>query len=266
MAFAIGIIYVYTNWFDNLKDRSNNLGAPFYWITNLPAQTEQWVDNRFASRETLIADNESLRTQVLVLQRKAQQVAALEAENLRLRQLLNSADLLDDAVLIAELIGVSPDPSEHKVIINRGKKHGVYHGQAMLDASGLMGQVVEVGENTSKALLITDVNHAIPVQLNRNGVRLIVEGTGDLFSMSIPFVASTLDIQEGDLLVSSGLGQRFPSGYPVATVSRVMVDAGETFAEVTAKPMARLNKSRHVLLVFDKAPAENASLSKALSE
>ena len=251
--------YLYTDWFVALKNKSADFTAPFYWVANFPDKAEDWADNRLMSREKLIQENEALRTEVLVLKRKAQQTAALAAENVRLRQLLNSADSLDDQVLIAELIGVSPDPNEHKVIINRGRAHGVYMGQAMLDATGLMGQIVEVGEYSAKALLVTDTNHAIPVQTNRNGVRLIAEGVGNLFELIIPHVANTQDVKEGDLLVSSGLGQKFPAGYPVATISSVQIDPGKAFARVTAKPMAELNRSRHVLLVFEKPPSEGAN-------
>ena len=190
--------------------------------------------------------------EILILRRKVMLNASLAAENMRLRELLNSADTLEDQVLIAELIGVSPNPDEHVVILNRGEQHGVYVGQALLDANGLMGQVIEVNTRTSKAMLITDVNHAIPVQINRNGVRLIAEGTGQLGSLNIPYVSYTQDIADGDLLVSSGLGRRFPMGYPVATVERIERLEGEVFIRVIATPLSALNRSRHVLLVFDK--------------
>lgn len=250
VAIVIALVTTYSDWFDSFKNRTNDITAPLYWVTNFPQKAEGWADNRFMSREKLIQENESLRTEILVLRRKVQQIASLAADNTRLRQLLHSADTLEDRVLIAELIGVSPDPNEHKVIINRGSSQGVYVGQAVLDATGLMGQVVEVGKSHSKALLITDVNHSIPVQINRNGVRLIAKGVGDLFELDIPHVADTQDVQVGDLLVSSGLGQRFPVGYPVAKVTKVERSPGETFAKVIAKPMAYLNRSRHVLLVF----------------
>jgi len=163
---------------------------------------------------------------------------------------------LADKVLIAELIGVSPDPNVHKVIVDKGEDDGVYIGQALVDAKGLMGQVVSVGYFSSEVLLITDTTHALPVQINRNGVRLIVEGVGSLYELAVRHVSNTVDIQEGDLLVSSGLGQRFPVGYPVAEVVEVSFDPGKAFARVVAKPMAELNRSRHVLLVFDTPPGE----------
>ena len=227
-------------------------------MTDFPDRVEIWADNRVMSRETLVQENESLRSEVLVLRRKVQQTASLAAENIRLRRLLNSAETLEDRVLVAELIGVSPDPNQHIVMVNRGLNHGVYVGQALLDASGLMGQVIEVGQQNAKVLLITDVTHAIPVQVNRNGVRLIAEGIGDLYQLALPHISSTMDIKEGDLLVSSGLGQRFPVGYPVAKVTKVKFDRGKPFAQIYAQPMAELNRSRHVLLVFDKPPAEGS--------
>ena len=256
LAFAMALVYVYTDWFDVLKKKGGDLAYPFYWVTSLADKAESWSDNRVMPRDKLIQENESLRTELLVLKSKIQQTASLAAENVRLRHLLNSSETLDDRVLIAELVGVSPDPSEHIVVLNRGKQNGVYEGQALLDANGLMGQVVTVSEYSSKAMLITDVNHAIPVQINRNGVRLIAEGVGDLFSLRIPHVPNTEDVKVGDEMVSSGLGQRFPRGYPVATVTSIQVSPDKAFAQVYAKPKAELNRSRHVLLVFDKPTSE----------
>ncbi|SMF54276.1 rod shape-determining protein MreC [Alteromonadaceae bacterium Bs31] len=255
---ALVTVYAYlnTNWFDFLKNASTDLSAPLYWVSDLPARAGEWADNRTLPRSKLLQENEALRTELLVHKRKVQQMASLAAENIRLRQLLNSAELLEDRVIIAELIGIAPDPSIHKVIVNKGSSDGVYVGQAMVDASGLMGQVVQVGHGTSQVLLITDTSHALPVQINRNGVRLIAEGIGDLYQLAIRHVSNTADIKEGDLLVSSGLGQRFPVGYPVAEVVEVHFDPGRAFASVIAQPMADMNKSRHVLLVFDQPPSE----------
>lgn len=211
------------------------------------------------SRSRLVKENEALRTELLVHKRKLQKMASLVAENVRLRQLLNSAELIADRVIIAELIGIAPDPTIHKVIINKGSKDGVYAGQAMVDANGLMGQVVEVGRGSSQVLLITDTTHALPVQINRNGVRLVAEGIGSLYELAIRHVSNTVDIKVGDLLVSSGLGQRFPVGYPVAEVVEVRADPGRPFSHVVARPTAEMNRSRHVLLVFDQPPSEDGT-------
>lgn len=254
-ALVIALLFVYTSLFDDLKDKAVDLSSPLYWVTDLPNQAGKWADNRLLSRERLVQENNALRSENLVLTQKLQKNASLEAENLRLRQLLNASEAIQDRVLIAELIGVTPDPQVHKVLLNRGEKHGVYTGQAVLDAFGLMGQVVEVGETHSVALLITDSTHAVPVQVNRNGVRIVAEGIGDLYALRLRHVVNTVDIVKGDLLVSSGLGQRFPAGYPVAEVVDIHVDPGRPFAEVIAKPMAQMNRSRHVLLVFEQEKA-----------
>src|SRR5690606_30087960 len=186
-----------------------DFAMPFYWLVDIPGEISRWAEDRLASKGDLQAENPADPTEVLVLKRKLQQMASLTAENTRLRQLLNSADTIEDRVLVAELIGVSPDPMKHKVMINRGAADGVYVGQPVVDAYGLVGQVVEVGRHTGRVLLITDSSHALPVQVNRNGIRLVAEGQGNLFELQLRFVSSTMDIQEGDLLVTSGLGQRF---------------------------------------------------------
>ncbi len=244
---------LYTDKLDPLREKLSPLATPFYKITDIPRRLGDWVEEVMASPTDLQAENENLKTQVLILQRKSQQMAALAAENVRLRQLLNASNLLQETVLIAELIGVSPNPLSHQVIINRGSTTGVYKGQPVLDAFGLMGQVIEVSPDSSTVLLISDATHAIPVQVNRNGVRAIAEGTGDMNRLSLRHVSANTDIKVGDLLVSSGLGDRFPVGYPVAEVDQVVRDPAKAFLTVTAKPMARLDRSRHLLLVFASA-------------
>lgn len=223
---------------------------PFYWVADLPAKLGDWGDENLVSRSSLQEDNQRMRAEALLLEAQVQQMAALRAENVRLRALLNSSALLQDDVLVAELTGVSPDPARHLVVLDKGSEAGVFVGQPLIDANGLMGQVVEVSPGSARVLLVTDATHAIPVQVNRNGVRAIAEGVGRLDRLELRHVASTEDIAVGDLLVSSGLGGRFPEGYPVATVTEVIVDPGQAFARVRAEPSAALNRSRHVLLVF----------------
>lgn len=261
LALSVALIYSKTDWLEGVRQRVSDFTLPIYWVTDIPGQISRWSGDRFASKGDLQEENKALNTEVLVLRRKLQQMASLTAENTRLRQLLNSADTIEDRVLVAELIGVSPDPMKHKVMINRGTIDGVYVGQPVVDAYGLVGQVVEVGKHTGRVLLITDSSHALPVQVNRNGIRLVAEGQGDLFELQLRFVSSTMDIEEGDLLVTSGLGQRFPPGYPVALVEKVTHDPGKPFATVTARPMAELNRNRHVLLVFDRQRVEEEPLA-----
>ena len=232
-----------------------------YWIVDLPQRLMQGVASQFGSRTELIAENEKLKTEALLLQGRLQKLAALTEQNVRLRELLNSSALVNEKVEVAELIGMDPNPFTHRIIINKGERDGVVLGQPVLDARGLMGQVVELMPYTSRVLLLTDTTHSIPVQVNRNGLRAIASGTGNPERLELRHVADTADIKEGDLLVSSGLGQRFPAGYPVATVKEVIHDSGQPFAIVRAVPTAALNRSRYLLLVFSdgRSPEERAA-------
>ncbi len=178
-------------------------------------------------------------------------MAALRAENNRLRDLLGSAAKIQDNVLVGELIGVDPDPKRHEVVIDKGLNHNVFVGQPVLDAQGLMGQVIEVSLFTSRVLLISDESHSVPVQVVRSNLRLIARGTGVSHQLELRHLQNTADIRPGDFLVSSGLGDRFPIGYPVGTVNKVEHDPGKPFATATATPSAQLNRTRHVLLVFN---------------
>jgi rod shape-determining protein MreC len=252
IAVVVGLIVADLHY-NNLKTPRavlETLATPIYWAANLPARVGEWTRTHVQSRSEVLEENERLHRENLILQGRSQQMASLQAENVRLRALLNSSALLRDDVLVAELIGVSPDPERLQLILNKGENDGVFVGQPLIDADGLMGQIVEVSSSTSRALLITDVTHSVPIQVNRNGVRAIAEGTGALGSLEIRHVAPTTDIQVGDLLVTSGLGGRFPEGYPVAVVSAVERDQGEAFARVQAVPSAALDRTRHVLLVF----------------
>jgi len=181
--------------------------------------------------------------------------------------LLNSPALVNEKVEVADFIGMDPNPFTHRIIINKGERDGVVLGQPVLDARGLMGQVVELMPYTSRVLLLTDSTHSIPVQVNRNGLRAIASGTGNPERLELRHVADTADIKEGDLLVSSGLGQRFPAGYPVATVKEVIHDSGQPFAIVRAVPTAALNRSRYLLLVFsDNRTAEERANEAAQAQ
>ena len=239
-------------WLDELDSKLSVIATPFYWVADIPDRIAEWGSDSIVSRRELKDDNARLKAEALLLKAKVQKLASLEAENVRLRELLNSSALLDDTVLVAELIGVNPDPLHHRIIINKGIDDGLYVGQPVLDALGLMGQIIEVGPKHSQAILVTDNSHAIPVQINRNGVRSVAEGVGQIDELRLRHVADTTDIRVGDLLVSSGLGGRFPVGYPVAVVTEVTADPGQPFLTVMAQPSAQLNRSRHVLLVFSR--------------
>ncbi len=215
-----------------------------------PGDLVEWFGEHFKSRQVLLDENARLRDQALTMQRRLQKFASLTAENIRLRELLGSSSELDDSVLVAEIIGVDADPFTHAIVLNKGISHGVFEGMPIVDASGLMGQIVSADQFSSQGLLITDARHGISVELVRNGVRAIALGTGSPGRLRLSHVANTADIEVDDILVSSGLGGRFPKGYPVGVVSAVERQIGRQFAEVEVKPLAALDRSRFVLLVF----------------
>jgi rod shape-determining protein MreC len=241
---------------------------PVYWLGRLPVTLWEGATQGLSSRSELAAENERLKAEQLMMQRRLQKLAALTEQNVRLRELLNSSALVDDEVLATELIGIDPNPFTHRILIDKGAQDGVLLGQPVLDARGLMGQVVEVLPYSSRVLLLTDTTHSIPVQVNRNGLRAIASGTGNPERLELRHVADTADVKEGDLLVSSGLGQRFPAGYPVATVTEVIHDSGQPFAIVRAMPTASLNRSRYMLLVFTdpRSPEQRATESAQAQE
>lgn len=224
--------------------------APLQVIAELPYLLSDEVGDVVASREGLRDRNAELERRVLELSQLSQQYMALKAENERLRALLGSRARLPAEVLIAEIIGVVPAPGTHQVVLDKGTNDDVMAGDAVIDAQGLFGQVVEASRFTSRVMLITDPSHAVPVQVNRNGVRSIAGGTGELDLLQLENVSVTADIREGDLLETSGLGGRFPSGYPVGYVDAVVIEPTAAFASVTVRPLARLDRSRHVLVVL----------------
>ena len=176
--------------------------------------------------------------------------AALEAENARLRAMLEAKSGVTDRVRVAELMSVSSNPYRHSIVIDKGARDGVFNGQSMIDVDGVVGQVINAGLLSAQSVLISDPDHALPVEVNRNGLRTIAVGTGEYDRLDLPFLPNNADIEEGDLLVTSGLGGAFPAGYPVATVSSVIRIPAEPFADVSATPSAALNQVREVMLVW----------------
>ncbi len=235
---------------------------PLHYLANLPGMLARKVEDHMAEEEELRARNELLRRDNLVLKARLQQFEALEAENMRLRDLLGSSFKIGDRVLIAELLSVDLDPYRQQVLVNKGSSSGVFVGQPVLDANAVMGQVVRVNPLSATVLLITDARHGLPVQVNRNGLRTVAQGTGFVDRLELPHLPKNADVQVGDLLVTSGLGGHFPPGYPVARVAEVRQEPGKPFATVIAEPTASLDRSREVLLVWTLPPA---LLEKALT-
>jgi len=222
---------------------------PIRVLVDLPFNAWDAASGSLQERQALLAENERLRREQLQAGFRLQRLAALETENARLRELLDSTALLSERALVAEILAVDLDPYRQRFIVNRGLADGVFIGQALLDADGVVGQVVDVGPLSAEAVLITDPGHALPVTVNRNGLRTFAYGTGDSRRLRLPYLPNSADIEIGDLLVSSGLGGVFPSGRPVARVLEVRVRPGQSFAEVIAEPVSELDRDQEVLLV-----------------
>lgn len=238
------------DYLDRVRYSLGFLTAPVYWVADIPTRVSYWIDDVFVSHGDLIEENARLREELLFAQRELQLVAGLATENSRLRALQEASAAVSGNILTAEIINISSDPGSRRVLINRGEQHGVELGQALLDAHGLMGQVVEVLPFTSWVMLITDSRHGTPVQVNRSGERAIARGSrGEIPELELEYVPDTSDIVVGDLLVSSGLGQRFPKDYPVAQVTSVVHDRGQPFATIKARPLAQMDRTRHVMLL-----------------
>lgn len=242
------------NYLELVRSSISTLTYPLQFLADLPARVTNLLSESFASQDVMLGELEKLKQENVRLQARLQKFDALEMENMRLRSLLGSSYKLGDQVLVTELMQVDLDPFRHQVVINKGTQSGAYVGQPALDAHGVMGQVTHTTPWNATVLLITDSSHTLPVQINRTGLRTIAVGTGDISTLRLPFLPNNADIQKGDLLVTSGLGGRFPAGYPVATIDIIERDPGAHFTEATAVPMAHLDRSREVLLVWTGQP------------
>ena len=253
------IISILLMYFDN---RDNHLDTvrkgisasiyPIEVMVDTPFQIWKWLRESTSSRKELNDNLNTLKSEKLITDGRLQKLNALEAENQRLRALLNARSKISDKTLIAEIMSVNANPYDHSIVLNVGSKDGVYDGQALIDMDGVIGQVIKANLMTSIAMLISDTDHAIPVEVNRNGLRTVAVGTGTIDILDLPFVVNNADIEIGDLLITSGFGGTFPAGYPVAIVNSVNRLPHKSYAKITAKPAASLDQTREVLLVFSK--------------
>lgn len=256
MVCALGLI-IADHRFDHL-DRVRSLlsllAYPLHLAVNVPSAFIRSAQERLTDAAQLRTMNAALNRENLLLKARLQQFESLEAENMRLRDLLGSSFNVGERVLIAEILAVDLTPSRQQVMVNKGTSSGVFVGQPVLDANAVMGQVIRTNPFSSIVLLITDSDHSLPVEVNRNGLRSIAAGSGVGQELELLFIPKNADIREGDLLVTSGMGERFPPGYPVARVTKVRQDPDNPFTTVLAEPTARLDRSREVLLVWTLDP------------
>lgn len=229
---------------------SSFLVYPLQFIVDLPFRMLNWSTENLAARKTLLIENQTLKNENLLLHSRLQILDGIEKENERLRALLKSSREIVQDPLVAELLTISQDPYKQQILLNKGKAHHVYPGQPVIDAKGVMGQIIDISVYSSTAILISDPNHTLPVQINRSGLRTIAQGTGNPNELELRHIPNNADITAGDLIVTSGLGGRFPANYPVAYISSIEISPGKPFAKVKATPTALLDTSREVLLIW----------------
>jgi len=246
------------NHLDTVRKAISTAVYPLRVIVDAPFRLWEWAGDASASRDTVRLENGRLRAERLLTNARLQRLTALEAENARLRDLLDARSLVRDEVRVAEIMAVDANPYRHNIVIGIGEVDGVFDGQAIVDANGVVGQVIQTSRNTAQAVLISDPDHALPVEVNRNGLRTIAVGTGEFARLDLPFLPNNADIKPGDLLVTSGLGGAFPSGYPVAVIASVNRIPQQPFANVTATPSAALNQVREIMLIFSAEAAATA--------
>jgi len=220
-----------------------------------PFEGWDWFRESVTTRDALRTDKARLEAQLRMAQFRLQRYEALEAESQRLRALRDSTAGVTDRFIVGNIMDVDLDAFRERVLVDKGAQDGVFVGQAVLDAGGVFGQVARVGQLTSEVILVSDPTHAIPVQVNRNGLRTIAVGTGDMSRLKLPYLPTSADVVTGDLLVTSGLGGGFPAGYPVGTVSEVKRDPAQSLADVDVKPAASLDRSRELMFVWLKPQA-----------
>jgi len=239
---------------------------PLRYTINLPSQFFSWTDKSLSSHELLLDENRKLHEQQLRAQVSLQKLSVLEKENERLRKMLSARPKLGELVLVAEILSIDLDPFKQQVILNKGASKDLYIGQPIIDAWGVMGQVVHLGERSSTALLISDPSHAIPVQVNRSGLRSTAFGTGNSQLLELRYIPHNADLEIGDQIYTSGLGGRFPPNYPVGRIVSIERPAGESFATVIAEPMAHLDRSREVLLVWHNPPVKDVLTDEQIEQ
>jgi rod shape-determining protein MreC len=254
---ALGLIIV--------DKRYDTLGRIRQWLSIVaypvelavasPFEGWAWFRESVTTRDALRADKTKLEAELRLAQFRLQRYEALEAESQRLRALRDHAADVTERYLVGDIMDVDLDAFRERVLVDKGARDGVYVGQAVLDAGGVFGQVARVGQLTSEVILVSDAAHAIPVQINRNGLRTVALGTGDTARLKLPYLPTSADVVVGDLVVSSGLGGGFPAGYPVGTVAVVKRDPAQSLAEVELKPAAALDRSRELLFVWLKPQA-----------
>lgn len=229
---------------------------PIYALASYPVLSREWLNQQTKSETQLRRENTAMQAELLQAQVRLQKLSELSAENTRLRGLLDTPLIIDGRMEIAEVIGTDADPLRHIIIINRGAMDHLKVGQTVLDDKGIMGQIINVYPHSSRVMLLSDKEHSLSVRLERTGMRAIVSGTGDLGRLKMEYVPTSANIQVGDKVLSSGLGEHFPAGYAVGTVAKIRRHNSGEFAEIDVTPAAQLATGHHVVVLFSDSLAK----------
>lgn len=258
IAIVLMVVDARTSWLSGPRNVLAVAVSPIQYLASIPARTGAFISGVLSVEPNIKIAYENLRNEYFQLKSEMLLLRTLQEENDGLRSLLDASERLQEKVTLAELMNVTIDTNHHRVMVGRGIRHGVYAGQAVIDDRGVIGQVTEVMPFNSTVVLITDPGHALPVQVQRTGSRTVVEGTGSVSMLRVPFLNQNSDIRVGDILISSGLGGRFPTGYPVAEITSVDLNKDVEFIRVSARPIAKLDRANHVLLLSRGEPAGSA--------
>ncbi len=236
--------------FVKIRNYMDTAVSPFYFLANGPRKVLDSVSETLATRQQLELENRALRQELLLKNSDILLLGQFKQENARLRELLGSPLRQDEHKMVTQVISTGSDPYSDQVVIDKGSDNGVYEGQPVISDKGVVGQVVAVAKVTSRVLLICDASHALPIQVLRNDIRVIAAGSGCTDDLQLEHLPNNTDIRVGDVLVTSGLGGRFPEGYPVAVVSSVKVDNQRAYTVIQARPTAGLQRLRYLLLLW----------------
>lgn len=252
MIAAIGLIVADSRLgtFVKIRNYMDTAVNPFYFLANGPRKVLDSVSETLATRQQLELENRALRQELLLKNSDILLLGQFKQENARLRELLGSPLRQDEHKMVTQVISTGSDPYSDQVVIDKGSDNGVYEGQPVISDKGVVGQVVAVAKVTSRVLLICDASHALPIQVLRNDIRVIAAGNGCADDLQLEHLPNNTDIRVGDVLVTSGLGGRFPEGYPVAVVSSVKVDNQRAYTVIQARPTAGLQRLRYLLLLW----------------
>ncbi|EPP20767.1 Rod shape-determining protein MreC [Vibrio fluvialis I21563] len=247
--------------FSHVRFLLNSLVAPIQYAADLPRSMFDGFYENFNSRQQLMESNRALKRDVLTLKSDLILMDQYREENQRLRKLLGSSFVRDEKKVVTEVMAVDTSPYRHQVVIDKGRVDGVYEGQPVINEKGIVGQVTFVAAHNSRVLLLIDPNNAIPVQNIRNDIRVIASGNGQTDEIQLEHIATSTDIEVGDLLVTSGLGGVYPEGYPVAYVSEVDKDTRREFASIKAKPVVDFDRLRYLLLIWPNEDRQQKAMS-----